>query len=51
MYVCMYVSRLGMQLKQRAGYPAHADCGLFVVHLAYYSSMDNEDDRVGALLH
>ena len=39
MYVCMYVSRLGMQFKRRV------DCRPFVVHLAYYSGMDNKDDK------
>ena len=43
MYVCMYVSRLGMQFTRQAGYLACTDCGPFVVHLAYYSGMDNED--------
>ena len=28
-----------------AGYPARADCRPFVVHIAYYSGMDNEDDE------
>ena len=26
-------------------YPARAECGPFVVHLAYYSGMNNEDDE------
>ena len=43
MYV--YVSYLGMQFKRRVGYPTHADCGPFVIHLAYYSGMDNKDDE------
>ena len=42
-YVCMYVSLLGMQFMRWAGYPVRADCGPFVVHLAYFSGMDNED--------
>ena len=42
MYVCMYVSHLTMQFVWRAGYPACADCGPFVIHL---SGMDNEDDE------
>ena len=41
----MYASRLGMQFTQWAGYPAHTDCGPFVLHLTYYSGMDNEDDE------
>ena len=45
MYVCMYMSRLGMQFKRQADYPACIDCGPFVIHLAYYSDMDNEDDK------
>ena len=45
MYVSMYVSCLRMQFTRRAGYPVCADCGPFVVHLTYYSGMDNEDDE------
>ena len=45
MYVCMYVSRLGMQFTWQAGYPVCTDCRPFVIHLAYYSGMDNEDDE------
>ena len=32
-----------MQFTWRAGYSACADCGPFVVHLAYYSGMNNEE--------
>ena len=41
----MYVSCLGMQFMQRAGYVVRTVCETFVVHLAYYSVMDNEDDE------
>ena len=35
------MSLLGMQFTQRAGYPAHTDCGPFM----WLSGMDNEDDE------
>ena len=49
MCVCMYVSRLGMQFTQRAGYAVHTDCGSLVVHFFFTQlaelCMDNEDDE------
>ena len=30
---------------QQAGYPARANCGPFIIHLSYYSGMDNEDNK------
>ena len=47
MYVCVT-----LQFKWRAGYPACADCEPFVVHLAYYSGMDDKErSRCLATLH